>query len=420
MWLPGNSAIKESTVMEQKLHNKPVMKNTTYPFERRSASTPTTQTVIGRLQKSMLMAGAVCAALACSATGVSAAGPAAMQDAAADFVQDVQRQADGLRSVGFYDGELKLTRLEQSEFNAAAVWSARHSRCEIQVRMAPVQQMGLLAKNPLWRRFVVMHEMAHCELLQRPEDTGAVRLGLDGFANRLIHDVLTLDTVKFPRDTFEGPRESLLALYHETYADGLAILELRQEIGGAQGLGFIRALRGRNAFNASHETSDLVSELLNMPQNRVPSTRDERRALARSLALLEVTRQTMRGQVKSDLTMGLSLVLGDRLRSGLADAPTVMRTGLHLEPYFAEQEPNQADDLRAYPLLPWLRASLNEGLAPQEGNAFAAAWLLERYGMTPAEFLEHAHGVSVKLERMAQQPGWTGVRWKHDSVQASK
>lgn len=317
---------------------------------------------------------ALCAsalALAVEPTGP----PAARPDPVARVSADVAGRAGTVARQMARDGRLSMPVSVESRpiarSTAAVDFDFASGRCV--VSLDPKRFAVPALRSALGQRFVLLHELSHCEFFAQP-GLFAAMTGGDAVAARMLDDLVLFDTIDPPEDR---PALNLFALAHEAYADVRAIALLRASGVPAQRLAFIAALREAAPFERNHASADAVRAALALPEAALHGDALERSVreivarfiVAHHLATIFASSDDLERTVREVLRSRRSSVIG-RAQAGepILTAPHLGNGDAH------------PDGLDRYGSLQWYYRRIDREQAPFTENEYAELWMAHSYG----------------------------------------
>ncbi len=199
--------------------------------------------------------------------------PAALSSAVPDthdpiephvLITHARAMVDQLAQRGRVDGPVQIEAGRDLGSTARADFDFVTGACR--VRIDP-ESAAVHYPAPAALRFLVYHELSHCEFYRRPG--GLFRHAeLSGRDARLLDDFVLLDALDAddPED-----RLNLYPLAHETYADLRAAALLIEEGADREVLRRIAAMRSDASFDRYHATGPALARLMTCRRRRSPA-----------------------------------------------------------------------------------------------------------------------------------------------------
>jgi hypothetical protein len=325
--------------------------------------------------------------------------PAALSSAVPDthdpiephtLITHARAVVDELARRGRVDGPVQIEAGRELGSTARADFDFVTGACR--VRIDP-ESAAVQYPDPAALRFLVYHELSHCEFYRRPG--GLFRhAGLSGRDARLLDDFVLLDALDAddPED-----RLNLFPLAHETYADLRAAALLLEEGAHREVVGRIAAMRSDASFDRYHATGPALARLMDLPPPALAGMRLEHtvRALTGEHVVAVGIGPTFRP------TRGFPMAFWQLLESRLGSVQGRLAAGQgHWNAYLGNADAATAR-LAAYPHLAWAFAN-----RPRADTAtrreFIDAWVEGVYGagLTRAEADAASAAVETFIERV--------------------
>lgn len=361
---------------------------------------------------------ALCLSIAPSLTGTAVAnlwrsGAGAAGGAGIDDPLDAARRlARQLAARGLLSVPVRFADHDHGQFNAHAEYDFSSGSCRVTLDAGRLGDSPY--RTPVAFRYLVYHELSHCELYARPSVFAALTDG-DERAARMLDDLLLFDAIDAPEDR---PQLNLFAFVHEIHADVRAVALLMNEGVPAADLAFTARLREAATFDLHHGTAAAIGAVLagrGAPLQAEALERQVRATTARFVAhsqlrLIFSANETLQRWLWQLLRSRRAALLQARLGTAetrlaaQASAPAVQASPL------MGDAPAYPERLDAYRSLQWWY-SLMKGAAAEEGVAVAGpegdarqvdvrqldAWMADSYGPDPQQVAQAAARVLASL-----------------------
>lgn len=236
--------------------------------------------------------------------------------------------------------------------------------------------------SPFDFRFMIYHEMAHCELYFKPHALAPFP-ELNPVANLLLSDLVQIEYLH----KSASKRINGYNVYHETYADIKALGMLSAEGAASRDIARIIAWRtetGARAVLDTHNTGEAIKDVLLLDGKKLSAETIDR--LARNLAdrhivnsFIRKTLNSIGGAPSSALVFEASSMLGGALRMPLSDLNFQWATARDRE-FITKRLRDVSDSPNAI----WLvyAAAVKRHREPE---AVINEFFMVRYGMTPSQ-----------------------------------
>jgi len=273
---------------------------------------------------------------------------------------------------------------------AAADYDFASGRCV--VSLDPRRSVAPALQSALGRRFVLLHELSHCEFFARP-GLFASTTGGDRVAAAILDDLVLFDTIDPPEDR---PALNLFALAHEAYADVRAIALLRESGVSAHRLAFVAELREASPFERNHASAAAIRAALALPDTALQG--DALEPAVRAIVARFVVAHHLATTFASsnDLPRTLWEVLHSRRGSviGRAQAGEAIVTAPHLGNGDAHP-----DGLERYRSVQWYYRRIDREHPPFTELEYTELWMAYSYGADAGDALSTAARVLGRLLR---------------------
>jgi hypothetical protein len=322
---------------------------------------------------------------------VSAVHRATVAEESVEVVERARRVSEELAQRGRAFGAVRIEAGRDLGSTARADFDFVTGECLVRI---DAEGAAALYRDAASLRFLVYHELSHCELYRRPG--GLFRqAGLGAAQSRLLDDFVLLDALDAdePED-----RLNLFPLAHEAYADLRAAALLLEEGAHREVVHRIAAMRAEAGFDRYHATERALLRLLDLPPAALSGARLEKtvRALVGEHLVVAGIGPTFRP------TMGFPLAFWQLVESRMGSVHGRLAAGqgqwsAYLGNAFAE-----GAQLAAYPHLAWAFGR-QAGADAYTRREFIDAWVREVYGAAPAP--AEAEAADATIARLVDRLG---------------
>lgn len=334
-------------------------------------------------------------------SGAGAGGGGAVIDDPLDAARRLARQ---LAVRGLLSVPVRFADRDLGQFNAHAEYDFASGTCGITLDASRLDESPY--RTSLAFRYLVYHELSHCELYARPGVFGALTDG-DEQAARMLDDLLLFDAIDPPEDR---PQLNLFAFVHEVHADVRAVALLMSEGVPAADLAFIARLREAATFDLHHGTAAAIGAVLGGRGAPLQAGALERRVRAITARFVAQSQLRLIFGANETLPRWLWQLLRSRRAALLEARPDRAEASLAAP---AERSSLMGDAaayperLHAYRSLQWWyrtmqRAAVEQGMAagtPDDGARRVDAWMADSYGPDPQQAAQAAARVLALLLR---------------------
>ena len=324
-----------------------------------------------------------------------------------------RRLASQLAARGLLSVPVRFVDRDLGQFNAHAEYDFASATCRVTLDASRFG--GSAYRTPLAFRYLVYHELSHCEWYARPGVFAALTEG-DERAARMLDDLLLFDAVDAPEDRLQL---NLFAFAHEVYADVRAVALLANEGVPAEELAFTARLREVAAFDLHHGTAAAIDAVLAGHGAPLHADALERRVRAVAARFIAQSQLRLIFSANDTLPQWLWQLLRSRrttlLQAGVAAAqsapatPGPPSTSADASPLWGDAAAHP-ERLGAYRSLQWwyrtvkrARAVHGVAAAGAGGDARVAqvrqvdAWMADSYGPDPQQVARAAARVLASL-----------------------
>ena len=337
------------------------------------------------------------------------------EDATDQMVRDVTSIAQEMQNSGRLASKTRIFGGKLTHSSGSAMFNTATQTCELEVTASPQvddYQNAIMPvhgenpnKNPLWIRYMVYHEMGHCELFDKPQGLFAY-LKKDGFSNEVIRmadDVILLDTIVAREGTREGTPLSVLTLAHEVYADARAVMFMIQDGYTPEQLNFILRSRRNNPMDKLHDSASVLAAILAKDPDVIKKMSPmEVDVESRRFAVLQALDKTM-GQ-SGAIGHGDGYFLDVSLRYQVDEIQTMLNEkSLAFADFLVNASVDEPGDLKQYEALVWLSTKGREMAQTATQQEFFAAWVKDLYKMDVTQYMTEAKSTALRIERDAME-----------------
>ena len=319
-----------------------------------------------------------------------------------DPLDTARRLARRLAARGLLSVPVRFADRDHGQFNAHAEYDFASGTCRITLDAGRLGDSPY--RTPLAFRYLVYHELSHCELYARPSVFGALTGG-DEQAARMLDDLLLFDAIDAPEDR---PQLNLFAFVHEVHADVRAVALLMNEGVPAVDLAFIARLREAVTFDLHHGTAAAIGAVLGGRGAPLQAGALERQVRATTARFVAQSQLRLIFSANETLPRWLWQLLRSRRAALLQARPDRAEAWLAAP---AERSPLMGDAaayperLHAYRSLQWWyrtmqRAAVEQGMAagtPDDDAHQVDAWMTDSYCPDPQQAAQVAAGVLATL-----------------------
>jgi hypothetical protein len=303
---------------------------------------------------------------------VSAVHRATVAEASVEVVERARGLSEALARRGRVFGTVRIEAGRDLGSTARADFDFVTGECLVRI---DAEGAAALYRDAASLRFLVYHELSHCELYRRPG--GLFRqAGVGAAQSRLLDDLVSLDALDAdqPED-----RLNLFPLAHEAYADLRAAALLLEEGADREVVHRIAAMRAEAVFDRYHATERALLRLLELPPAALSGARLEKtvRALVGEHLVVAGMESTFRPAKE------FPLALWQLVESRMGSVHGRLAAGHGQWSAYLGNADAEGAQLAAYPHLAWAFGHRTDADAYTR-REFIDAWVKEVYGAAPA------------------------------------